>query len=76
MAHICGWCSTGHHDTCKPKIVFYDKIWYCNCVQCKDKQTEGETNEKSDSQTVLPEQTADIPARTKTPTKQVKRKLK
>jgi hypothetical protein len=68
---------TGHHDTCKPKIVFYDKVWYCNCVQCKDKQTEGVTNEEPVPQTVLPEPTADTPARSEAPTtKKVKRKLK
>lgn len=77
MGRLCGWCSTGYHDTCKPKIVFYDKTWYCYCEQCKDKQTEGVTNEESDSQTVLPEPTADIPARSEAPTtKKVKRKLK
>lgn len=59
---LCGWCATNFHDSCKPKIVFYDKTWYCSCEKCKDKQ-ENDDNEKSNSQDVLPEPTTDLPAR-------------
>ena len=28
---LCGWCSTGHHSSCKPVIEYYGKKWYCLC---------------------------------------------
>jgi hypothetical protein len=28
---VCGWCSTGFHESCKPVIAYYDKKWYCLC---------------------------------------------
>ena len=32
--HICGFCITGHHENCKPKISWYDKEWLCHCKKC------------------------------------------
>ena len=31
---MCGFCMTGHHDSCKPVIKYYDKEWYCYCENC------------------------------------------
>lgn len=33
----CGWCMTGNHASCKPKLEYYDKVWYCECNTCKQK---------------------------------------
>ena len=45
---MCGWCMTGHHDKCKPKIEYYEKIWYCKCGTCEKIQTEkGPSDEKA-----------------------------
>ena len=27
----CGWCITGHHDSCRPILVFNEKTWACGC---------------------------------------------
>lgn len=63
--HICGWCITGHHDTCKPELVYYEKVWYCHCEKCKDKQNDKkDKNEKSNSQDILSEPPTDLSART------------
>jgi hypothetical protein len=31
---MCGFCMTGHHDSCKPVIKYYDKEWFCYCETC------------------------------------------
>lgn len=37
---------TGHHETCLPKLEYYDKVWYCTCEQCHpDMATETEEDE-------------------------------
>jgi hypothetical protein len=25
---------TGHHESCKPAIKYYDKEWLCYCEEC------------------------------------------
>lgn len=43
----CGWCLTGHHDSCKPSLTYYDKTWYCVCEQCHpDKEKKDEVVEE------------------------------
>ena len=61
---MCGYCSTNSHDMCKPEIVFYDKVWYCECQKCKNKNDKKDKNEKPNSQDILPEPTTDPSART------------
>lgn len=39
---ICGYCNTGAHEQCKPKIVYYEKTWYCRCKECGHKVDEPE----------------------------------
>ena len=31
---MCGFCMTGHHESCKPVIKYYDKEWFCYCKTC------------------------------------------
>jgi hypothetical protein len=46
---VCGWCMTGHHDTCKPEVKYFDKVWYCGCITCHPEsgveEKEGKTDE-------------------------------
>ena len=41
----CGWCMTGHHDSHKVKLEYYDKVWFCGCKTCGTQEKEEETNE-------------------------------
>lgn len=44
----CGWCITGHHKDCLPKLEYYEKIWYCGCKTCYPngvEEKEEKTNE-------------------------------
>ena len=54
---ICGWCMTGHHESCKPKLEYYEKVWYCNCNKCNnqnDTTTKGtDENEQSSTEPLL-----------------------
>lgn len=47
---ICGWCMTGHHEGCKPKITYHDKTWKCLCKICngtiESKNTEEGKNDQ------------------------------
>lgn len=45
----CGWCMTGEHESCKPEVKYYEKIWYCTCEQChpeKEKEARNEVAEE------------------------------
>lgn len=44
---LCGWCMTGYHDSCKPRIDFYEKTWYCTCIKCRA----NDANDKNDTTT-------------------------
>ena len=47
----CGWCMTGDHDQCKSEISYFDKIWYCSCVEChpdRKSEVEGESPTSED----------------------------
>lgn len=41
---ICGWCITSKHKECKPKIEYFDKVWYCECKTCKSPEKVEEPN--------------------------------
>jgi hypothetical protein len=46
---ICGWCMTGNHEQCRPSLTYYEKTWYCTCVEChpeKEKETKNEVVEE------------------------------
>jgi hypothetical protein len=36
----CGFCDTGHHQNCRPKITWYDNVWYCECKTCRKQEKE------------------------------------
>ena len=44
-AYHCGWCMTGHHDSHKVKLEYYDKVWFCGCKTCDTQEKEEKTNE-------------------------------
>jgi hypothetical protein len=40
---------TGEHESCKPEVKYYEKIWYCTCEQChpeKEKEAQNEVAEE------------------------------
>lgn len=46
---MCGYCMTGHHDSCRPEIKYYEKVWYCYCEICKNVVvSETEDNEQKE----------------------------
>ena len=48
LDRICGYCHTNNHDMCRPKITWYDKVWYCNCKTCQEQEkVETNTNEEA-----------------------------
>ena len=50
---MCGFCMTGHHDSCKPVIKYYDKEWYCYCEECHpvlQSDTDNEQKEESNDE--------------------------
>jgi len=40
---------TGHHETCKPVIKYYDKEWFCYCETCHP-DVVSEANETKEEQ--------------------------
>ncbi len=50
---------TGYHDSCKPKLEYYDKVWYCTCIKCNNKnddndtKTQGDGNEQPSTEVLL-----------------------
>ena len=53
---MCGFCMTGHHESCKPVIKYYDKEWHCYCKKChpvllSEQETEKENDEQGTSDT-------------------------
>ena len=53
---MCGFCMTGHHESCKPVIKYYDKEWHCYCEEChpvllSEQETEKENDEQGTSDT-------------------------
>jgi hypothetical protein len=44
---ICGYCNSNAHEQCKPKIVFYEKTWYCHCKECGNKFDEPEKEQET-----------------------------
>lgn len=48
---MCGFCMTGHHENCKPKIVWYDKEWLCYCEKCNNVvQSDESTNQQKEEE--------------------------
>lgn len=45
---VCGFCMTGHHENCRPEIVYYDKTWLCGC-KCEYNKTELNEEPESDN---------------------------
>ena len=57
---MCGYCMTGHHESCRPVIKYYDKEWYCYCKECNtmvisEEETEQENDEQGTSDTGISE---------------------
>ena len=47
---ICGFCMTRHHENCKPKITYYDKVWICEC-ECREEPNEITEESNSSNET-------------------------
>lgn len=47
-SRVCGYCITETHNLCRPKIEWYDKVWYCYCKTCRTQEKEEiKTNEEA-----------------------------
>ena len=50
----CGWCMTGNHDSCRPEIKYFDKVWYCECKTCHSESGVEEKEEETDEEVEEP----------------------
>ena len=45
---------TGNHDSCRPEIKYFDKVWYCECKTCHPESGVEEKEEETDEEVEEP----------------------